>query len=127
MFYPKADCCPFSYDEQKKKILSDSSAAEEKETELCVENQAYVSSRCEMMRRIQELDFAIIDLNLFLDTHPESAEAIELFKELAATCKSLKNDYQAKYGPLYVHNSSNDSFFDWVEKCEKWPWEKASC
>ena len=96
MFYPKADCCPFSYDEQKEKSLSDSYIPEEKEAQLCVENQNCASSRCEMMRRIQELDFAIIDLNLFLDTHPQCREAIDLFKELAATCKSLKNDYQAK-------------------------------
>ena len=80
-----------------------------------------------MMRKIQEIDFAIIDLNLFLDTHPQCQEAIELFKELAATSKSLKSDYQAKYAPLYVHNSTNSNSFDWVDKCEKWPWEKGNC
>ncbi len=127
MFYPKADCCPYNNNMRSDKIVSDLSASEEENNELCQENCGDVSNKCEMMRKIQELDFAIIDLNLFLDTHPECKEAIALFKELSATSKSLKNDYQARYGPLFVHNSSNPEYFEWVDKCEKWPWEKGHC
>lgn len=122
MFYPKAECCPFNSDN----AASDNNALSS-ETNKCknnIENDNIVSTKCEMMRKIQEVDFAIIDLNLFLDTHPDCAEALELFTKLTATSKSLKNDYQAKYGPLYVTKSSNNVPFDWVEKCSKWPWER---
>ena len=122
MFYPKAECCPFNSDN----AAFDNNALSS-ETNKCknnIENDNIVSTKCEMMRKIQEVDFAIIDLNLFLDTHPDCAEALELFTKLTATSKSLKNDYQAKYGPLYVTKSSNNVPFDWVEKCSKWPWER---
>ena len=127
MFYPKADCCPYNNNIQSDKASADLNLPDEKNSELCLENSCNVSEKCEMMRKIQEIDFAIIDLNLFLDTHPQCKEAITLFKELSATSKSLKNDYQARYGPLYVYNSSNPDYFEWVEKCGKWPWEKGYC
>ena len=122
MFYPKAECCPFNCDN----AASDNSAMSP-EVDYCknnIENGNNVSTKCEMMRKIQEVDFAIIDLNLFLDTHPDCDEALELFTKLAATSKSLKNDYQAKYGPLYAPYSSKNTPFEWVEKCGKWPWER---
>lgn len=119
MFYPKADCCPYNSDETiipAEKIIS-------KMQDAILENESNMSGKCEMMRKIQETDFAIIDLNLFLDTHPNCSEALELFTKLAATSKSLKNDYQSKYGPLYVEKSSANTPFEWVDKCRKWPWE----
>ena len=124
MFYPKADCCPFNSDERDAKNMPHSHLPEDAKAEILLENEMNVSARCEMMRKIQEVDFAIIDLNLFLDTHPECKEALDLFTQLASTSKSLKTDHQRKYGPLYVQNSSNSVPFEWVEKCEKWPWEK---
>ena len=77
-----------------------------------------------MMQKIQEIDFAIIDLNLFLDTHPNCKDALELFTKLAATSRSLKSDYQRKYGPLYAANSENSTPFAWVHDDYKWPWQK---
>lgn len=127
MFYPKADCCPYNNDIRSDKTATGLNTPVDKDAELCLENSDNISDKCKMMRKIQELDFAIIDLNLFLDTHPQCREAIDLFKELSATCKSLKNDYQSRYGPLFVHNSSNSEYFEWVDKCEKWPWEKGCC
>ncbi len=119
MFYPKAGCCPFNSDDI-------TAVPKEKEATLCVTNLENENKMCtqeEMMRKIQEVDFAIIDLNLFLDTHPKCQEALDLFTELCATSKSLKNDYQSKYGPIYVTKSSPTVPFDWVDPCKKWPWE----
>ena len=124
MFYPKSEFCPFNPDEPKREIYNSSIAESENEInrfdEMTNNNS---SSQCEMLRRIQEIDFAIIDLNLFLDTHPNCNEALELFTKLSATSKSLKHDYQSKYGPLYVTKSADKTPFEWVDKCYKWPWE----
>jgi len=125
MFYPKADCCPFNADENCASAHKD--GLKQREADLFnnnMENDNHNYSKCEMARQIQEIDFAIIDLNLFLDTHPNCKEALELFTELCATSKSLKNDYQAKYGPLYATKSSRNTPFEWVGACYKWPWEK---
>lgn len=122
MLYPKADCCPFNKDECQNSYEDDLSLKKFNDN-TSNNNDSFGSSQCEMMRKIQELDFSIIDLNLFLDTHPNCSEALELFTKLAATCKSLKNDYQAKYGPLYATKSKNSTPFEWVDACYKWPWE----
>ena len=124
MFYPKADCCPFNCDEPDKADTHSSSLQEDENLKLCLETPENICAKNEMMRKIQELDFAIIDLNLFLDTHPNCEEALELFTRLCATSKSVKNDYQAKYGPLYANKTPNSTPFMWVEECKKWPWEK---
>ncbi len=81
------------------------------------------TTREEMLKRISELDFAITDLNLYLDTHPECAEALEMLTKLAATCKSLKADYVRKYGPLMVTDVENETPFSWVSPKHKWPWQ----
>jgi len=77
----------------------------------------------EMLKKIQEVSFALTDLNLYLDTHPECTQGLELFEKLAGTLKSLKSDYNGKYGPLYARDSDNPTFFEWVKDGYKWPWE----
>lgn len=130
MFYPKANCCPFNTDEEKVPLASQQSTVRaENETIAETEYQRNSSvpsgdSKCDMMRKIQETDFAITDLNLFLDTHPNCKEALELFTKLSATSKSLKSDYQRKYGPLYATQSPNAVPFAWVDDDYNWPWQK---
>ena len=120
MLYPKTDFCPFNDDEPYSTPedcgLSKNSPVEPMEPPVG-------NSKQEMMRQIQEICFAITDLNLFLDTHPNCTQAIELYTKLCATAKSLKSDYQARYGPLYATESANKAPFSWVEDDRKWPWE----
>ena len=122
MFYPKADFCPFNCDNPKEQ--SDNLTQTDTETNALYNDKSEINSlQCEMIRQIQEIDFAIIDLNLFLDTHPHCTEALELFSELAHTSNNLKNEYQSKFGPLYASKCLNNTPFEWVDKCRKWPWE----
>lgn len=122
MFYPKADICPFNTDEPNCTHVSTEqpdavSVAAKPDKNPCS------NSEREMMTKIQETAFALIDLNLFLDTHPDCAQALELYTKLAATLKSLKADYQSKFGPLVACESSNNAPFEWVADGYKWPWE----
>ena len=123
MFYPKSDLCPFNCDSSEKHEEDKLSLNKESQLNKYDNGDNNLTNQCEMLKQIQEVDFAIIDLNLFLDTHPNCAEALELFTKLSATSKSLKIDYQSKYGPLYVAKSSAQTPFEWVEPCYKWPWE----
>jgi len=86
-------------------------------------NTSNNNTKSEMMRKIQETEFSAIDLNLFLDTHPDSKEALELYTKLCATLKSLKADYVSKFGPLCAKDSINTAPFQWVETGRKWPWQ----
>jgi len=78
----------------------------------------------DIKRRLSELQFAAIDLNLFLDTHPCDKEALEMFKKITKTIESVKMDYVRKYGPLKAGDSAHDVPFQWASGEFKWPWEK---
>ena len=51
-------------------------------------------SRREMMMKIRELDFAIIELGLYLDTNPDDEKALCLHREYTKKVKDLKDKYQ---------------------------------
>ena len=77
---------------------------------------------CEqLLKKISELEFAITELNLYLDTHPDNKEALEMLTKLSATLKSTMYDYNAKCPPLCVADVSNNVPFEWVQG--KWPWQ----
>jgi len=77
----------------------------------------------ELMQYISELEFAVTDLNLYLDTHPDNAQALEMFTKLAATLKSLKADYARRYAPICATDVKNEIPFEWVSSEHKWPWQ----
>ena len=51
-----------------------------------------------LLFQIMEMEFAVNDLNLYLDLHPEDSEIYEKFKEYTTTCIRLKDEYAKKYG-----------------------------
>ena len=73
-----------------------------------------------LMRNIQETDFALYEITLYLDTHPHDEKALALLKEYAERSKELKHKYQSLYGPLTPAANTADTW-EWV--CGPWPWE----
>ena len=78
--------------------------------------------RQEMIDEIKSLDFTIIELALYLDTHPEDQRAICMHREYARQVKDLKDKYQKMYGPLTIFYPCNK--WRWLE--EPWPWERGN-
>lgn len=76
--------------------------------------------RREMMNQIRSLDFAIIELALYLDTHPDDEKALCLHRKYAKEVKELKDKYQKVYGPLTINYPCNK--WRWLE--QPWPWER---
>lgn len=74
-------------------------------------------TRAEMLQKIREYNFAIIELGLYLDTHPEDQKALCLHREYAKKLKELKDKYQKVYGPLSIYYPCNK--WRWIE--EPWP------
>lgn len=60
------------------------------------------NNKQELMRTIMEYDFAIYDLALYLDTHPEDAESIATFMKLKDICKKHYDEYVRMYGCGYL-------------------------
>ena len=88
-------------------------------------NKRPENDRCmqkEMLMKIRELDFAIIELGLYLNTHPEDQRALCLHRKYTKELKELKDKYQKVYGPLSIYFPCNK--WRWLE--EPWPWERGN-
>lgn len=79
-------------------------------------------SREEMASMIKGYDFALTELGLYLDTHPNDNKALCLFRKYANISKNLKDAYQKVYGPLTQDFPCNK--WRWLE--EPWPWERGN-
>ena len=88
------------------------------ETERTIDCEA----RREMMNQIRCYEFAINELALYLDTHPDDEKALCLHRKYAKQAKELKDKYQKVYGPLTINFPCNK--WRWLE--EPWPWERGN-
>lgn len=65
------------------------------------EPQAMPKSECEqMLQAIQQASFALIDITLYLDTHPGDQDALAYQKDARNTRKELMREFASKYYPL---------------------------
>lgn len=79
-------------------------------------------SREDLLRKIQELEFAVIDLNLYLDTHPENQRALMDYNMFTSELIRLKRMYEMKYGPFTNFGYAPSQYpWRWIE--DPWPWE----
>ena len=76
-------------------------------------------TRADMLERIKCLNFAIIELGLYLDTHPDDEKALCLHRKYCKEYRELTDKYQKVYGPLTIQFPCNK--WRWLE--EPWPWE----
>lgn len=76
--------------------------------------------RLELLLEIMALEFSLIDLNLYLDTHPSDGRALTLFNEYTMRLNDMKKRYESKFEPLTASFPSNCPW-SWIEN--PWPWE----
>ena len=69
---------------------------------------------------IYEYDFALNDLNLYLDLYPNDKKMYDLFKKLNEERKYYVDLYESKCGPLELDNTDHSSY-EWVKG--PWPFE----
>ncbi len=72
---------------------------------------------CELMA----LDFAVVELGLYLDTHKDDAEAFALFQKYVALYQEGKAKYEKLYGPLKQTSAAKSASYNWLEN--PWPWD----
>ena len=70
---------------------------------------------------LQALEFVLVELGLYLDTHQGDAEAFELYKQYAAMEKEAREKYEAMNGPVTQMATANaKTWAAWLS--EPWPW-----
>lgn len=76
--------------------------------------------RDKLLLEVQELTFAFKDLNLYLDVYPNDSVAFEKFKDVNEELLKKKQEYEKKYGPLFLESSYLYPTYEWVKN--PWPW-----
>lgn len=82
------------------------------------------NNACALKRRIGAYRFAVWEMTLYLDTHPDCTAALEKLREFQAITGRLVEEYEQQYGPLVL--TSDDvpcERWSWVDG--PWPWEGA--
>lgn len=85
-----------------------------------------MSEMCEKAmwkRKIFEYDFAIHELVLFLDTHPDCKKAMALLCEYRDRRKEILVAYEQKYGTLVITPADVRPAERWQWIDGPWPWE----
>ncbi|QUI22587.1 spore coat protein CotJB [Vallitalea pronyensis] len=75
-----------------------------------------------LMRDIQKLGFAVLDLNLYLDTHPDDKKALSDYNAIQCQYEKKREMYEMNVGPLVNFGMSPSKYpWQWLEG--PWPWE----
>ncbi|MDO5569469.1 MAG: spore coat protein CotJB [bacterium] len=80
------------------------------------------NKREELLLKVRQYDFAMNDLNLYLDTEPTDKEAIELFNNYRNLAFQAITNFEASYGPLTVSDNPINTN-KWIWNANPWPWE----
>ncbi|MGR6762101.1 spore coat protein CotJB [Paenibacillus sp. ALE3] len=75
-----------------------------------------------LLEKLQAVDFVLVELNLYLDTHPDDLQAIEQFNKLTQERTAIANEYQLLYGPLQNFGRAY-SKYPWEWSQAPWPWQ----
>lgn len=75
-----------------------------------------------LLLQLQELDFVLVELTLYLDTHPNDTQVIQQFNQFAHQRQQVAHHFESKFGPLlqFGHSFSR-SPWQWINV--PWPWQ----
>lgn len=80
-------------------------------------------SRSELLDVIDKTSFAMDDTRLFLDTHPDSREALSFFSRMQELRKKAVREYTDTYGPISSYDVAPCDMWKW--NMGPWPWQAA--
>ena len=67
---------------------------------------------------LQEIDFAIVEVTLYLDVYPDCCEAKEYLETMRVKRAKVAAEYESKHGMLTMYGVCGES----SDKCAHWPW-----
>jgi spore coat protein JB len=76
----------------------------------------------QLMEQLQATDFVLVELTLYLDTHPSDMEAINQFNQFSKERRQLKKAFETQFGPLLQYGNSYSAYpWNWADS--PWPWQ----
>jgi spore coat protein JB len=74
-----------------------------------------------LQRKLQAVDFAIVDTALYLDAYPNCKKALEYYQRLRHERDVLAETIHAQCGPTTAWQNESNNTWDWIEG--PWPWQ----
>lgn len=75
-----------------------------------------------LLNVIRKYDFALYELNLYLDTHSRSRDALAYFKKYRELRDQAAAEYTEKFGPLTADMAAEGQTWAWTNG--PWPWQR---
>ena len=82
-----------------------------------------VGERCPRSE-LMAIDFVVDELELYLDTHSQDAEAFMMYQSFLALSAEAHTRYTALFGPLRQTDQKDKDSYTWL--CDPWPWDYAA-
>jgi spore coat protein JB len=84
-------------------------------------NYQWNYQREKLLQELMAVDFTLVDLNLYLNTHPCDQRAIAMYNSNVQKSRMLRDAYERMYGPLSPRSPSSRTAWKWINS--PWPWE----
>ncbi len=76
----------------------------------------------QLLGEIQAVDFVLVELTLYLDTHPDDSQALTQFTQFQRRKMTLTQQFEHAFGPMKQYgNSPVGNTWSWDDA--PWPWQ----
>ncbi len=93
----------------------------ERETRERNGNMGEMQNGAALLEQIRALSFVKVELELFLDTHPDCRTALDYYHQTVEALDALITKYHNTVAPLVATGAVNEDNWSWVN--EPWPWQ----
>lgn len=76
------------------------------------------------MKKLSGAQFAALEMQLFLDTHKNNADALKSMRQYQRQAAEYRKEYEERFGPITHNDPFGDTRFEWLNA--PWPWENES-
>lgn len=78
-----------------------------------------------LLKQVQQMDFVVVELTLYTDTHPDDMDALEQWREAIKNAAAVRKKYEGQYGPLSLMSTPSKQALEvgWRWNSTPWPWQ----
>lgn len=81
----------------------------------------------QMLKDIGIVDFTLVELTLYLDTHPSDGKAMEYFNHYNGIKNQLQREFSQRYFPLNLNLAESNREWRWGEAPLPWEVMEGGC
>lgn len=87
-----------------------------------MEDKRMPESYYSLLHELQAVDFVLVELTLYLDTHPLDSNALNQYNHCAKRRMELAREFESQFGPLTSYGHSFSQYpWQWIDT--PWPWQ----